>query len=822
MIRHRTVEEVKRYDIFKMIVTLVLIVILLFIFYSFIDRSPTEAVAEGGQPADTEAIAETDEAPTAETGGEEIEAVDGASAETEVEPPATEEAGTVETGTSEASTDADNTDAAETSTEETASAELAAPTLNLPEAALAAGPLALSGTGAPGSQVEIMANGRSLGTAVVGADGTWNFDGTLDEPGDYELVVNGLDADGNTFASTEAATLSLTGPAVDVVLPTIDLPEGELSTGATTLTGTGTPGSEVEIVVNGESLGTTTVGDDGAWTFDANLDEAGDYEIVVNSLTADGEVEASSDPITISPVAAVPEMTLPTFELPKGDLNAGELALTGTGTPGSEVEIMADGESLGTATVGADGTWRFTNPFDKLGPVEIVINALNNQGRIITSTNASLYTIPAPVEATTEPTAEVTAEATTEPTDEAMAEAATESTTETTAEPEVEITAPTVTSPQAGTDLTPGRLSLQGTGTSGSQIEILVDGESVGTATVRSTGRWTFATTIDEPGDYELVINGLDEAGEVVASSTPLTLSLAEPEDTTPEVEVPTLDEPAADVTAGEVTLTGTGEPGSEVEIMVNGQSLGTATVDEDGTWRFTGTIDEPGEVEIVVNALDARGRIITSTDPTLYTITGSPAEPSAPTLASPLAGASLLAGRQTFRGTGEPGSEVEVVVDGEVIGTATVRSNGTWFLSAEIDDPGEVEVTINALDEDGKVTASSEPVTVTLTASESEEATASTDEEAAKPVDSTPAADETGLVCEEEYIVVADDWLSKLADKYFGDLFLYPAIVTATREKNQVDTSFAAIDNPDVIEPGWKLCIVSTEAARELVAAGN
>ena len=112
--------------------------------------------------------------------------------------------------------------------------------------------------------------------------------------------------------------------------------------------------------------------------------------------------------------------------------------------------------------------------------------------------------------------------------------------------------------------------------------------------------------------------------------------------------------------------------------------------------------------------------------------------------------------------------------------------------------------------------------MTVTLTASESEEATASTDEEAAKPVDSTPAADETGLVCEEEYIVVADDWLSKLADKYFGDLFLYPAIVTATSEKNQVDTSFAAIDNPDVIEPGWKLCIVSTEAARELVAAGN
>ncbi|MCB0166765.1 MAG: hypothetical protein KDI79_21240 [Anaerolineae bacterium] len=935
MIRHRTVEEVKRYDIFKMIVTLVLIVILFFIFYSFIDRSPTEAVTEGGQPAGTEAIAETGESPTGETGGEEAETTDGALTETEAETPTTEETADTETTTEEASSGASDTDSTETSTDEGGSAELAAPTLNLPGAALAAGPLALSGTGAPGSDVEIMANGRSLGKAVVGADGTWTFDGTLDEPGDYEVVVNGLDADGNTVASAEAATLSLTAPTVDLVAPTIDLPEGErpagkvtltgtgapgsqveivvdgeslgttevgadgtwtfdgtldepgdyevvvngldadgnpfaptkattlslaapavdviaptidvlqgdLSAGEVTLTGAGTPGSEVEIVANGESLGTTTVGDDGVWAFDTSLDEPGDYEITVNSLTADGAVEASSEPITVSPIASVnatPEVTLPTFELPEGDLNAGELALTGTGAPGSQVEIMADGESLGTATVDDDGTWRFNNPFDKSGQVEIMINALDNQGRIITSTNAALYTIAATVESTIEATTEVTtvatAEATTEAEDEATAEATTEpdvettgeatvepeaeATTEATTEPEAEITAPTVTSPRTGTTVSPGRLSLQGMGTPGSQIEIMIDGKKVGTATVRSTGRWTFATTMDEPGDYDLVINSLDEDGEVVASSTPQTLSLAEPEDTATDTTGPTLDTPAENVTAGDVTLTGTGEPGSKVEIVVDGQNLGTATVDEDGTWRFTGTFDEPGDVEIVINALDAKGKIITSTDPTLYTIIGPTADASAPTLVSPLTGASLLTGRQTFRGTGEPGSEVEVVVDGKVIGTATVRSNGAWSLSADIEEAGEVEVTVNALDETGGVIASSEPATVTMAASE--ETTASTGEEAAEPGDSTSAADDTGLVCEEEYVVVADDWLSKLAEKYFGDLFLYPAIVTATSEKHQVDDSFAAIDNPDVIEPGWKLCIVSAEAARELVAAGN
>ena len=36
-------------------------------------------------------------------------------------------------------------------------------------------------------------------------------------------------------------------------------------------------------------------------------------------------------------------------------------------------------------------------------------------------------------------------------------------------------------------------------------------------------------------------------------------------------------------------------------------------------------------------------------------------------------------------------------------------------------------------------------------------------------------------VVCEEDYSVQADDWLSKLADKFYGDVFAYPAIFDAT-----------------------------------------
>lgn len=34
---------------------------------------------------------------------------------------------------------------------------------------------------------------------------------------------------------------------------------------------------------------------------------------------------------------------------------------------------------------------------------------------------------------------------------------------------------------------------------------------------------------------------------------------------------------------------------------------------------------------------------------------------------------------------------------------------------------------------------------------------------------------------CEETYTVQADDWLSKLADRFFGTYLAYPAIVDAT-----------------------------------------
>ncbi len=71
-----------------------------------------------------------------------------------------------------------------------------------------------------------------------------------------------------------------------------------------------------------------------------------------------------------------------------------------------------------------------------------------------------------------------------------------------------------------------------------------------------------------------------------------------------------------------------------------------------------------------------------------------------------------------------------------------------------------------------------------------------------------------------QDYIVVADDWLSKLADKYLGNPLAYWAIVEYTNKKHAEDASFAEITDPDLIEVGWKVYIPSAEEAATVVTA--
>ena len=70
---------------------------------------------------------------------------------------------------------------------------------------------------------------------------------------------------------------------------------------------------------------------------------------------------------------------------------------------------------------------------------------------------------------------------------------------------------------------------------------------------------------------------------------------------------------------------------------------------------------------------------------------------------------------------------------------------------------------------------------------------------------------------CAVDYTTQTGDWLSKIADKYLGDVSAYDQIVNATN--NQPDDRYASIADPDLIEPGWLLCIPEAAGQAEISA---
>jgi hypothetical protein len=221
----------------------------------------------------------------------------------------------------------------------------------------------LSGTAAPNSQVQVLVDGQPIGTAKADAGGAWSLNATIDKPGDHTIVVQALDDKGAVAAAAEPVTIALTAPAPQIAAPTLNLPTGALNPGAIPLSGTGTPNSQVEILVDGQSVGKATVGADGAWSLPATL-AAGEHEIAVRALDAAGAVAAEASPARVS-VAAAPAAAPPAaaaapaigFPADGAQLQSGPFTMTGTGTPGSQIEILDSDKVIGTVTVGADGTW---------------------------------------------------------------------------------------------------------------------------------------------------------------------------------------------------------------------------------------------------------------------------------------------------------------------------------------------------------------------------------------------------------------------------------------------------------------------------------
>jgi hypothetical protein len=555
MSQRRTPREIKRYDQAKYAVgvLLLLLIALLFITTSVRNLNQPEApvAAAPATPVPTYTVNPAFAVAPAVRGPSE-QATDGSEA---AAAPST-------TGTgAQSEADPAQQDAAQQQTEEGTGPEAATATTPAIEAtpaidrapfesSLLPGRLVVSGSGPANDSVQLLLDSAPLATTTADAEGRWSTEIELLAPGEFSLA-----AQNSQGAAGDAIRFTVAAPPTPPLFDTESLAAG-VSTGLQTITGTGAPGEEVELLIDGAVLGQTTVDADGRWSLDANLLSPGNYMLEVRSSTGVSGTPTALRVEAPAPVAEVATVTPesapaapPSIDEAQltGVLPVGPVAIQGSGTPGEPVSLFIDGAPLGVTQADDEGAWRLAAELLAPGAFELV--AQDGAG----STSAP-----------------------------------------------VQITVAAVMPPAINTEtiagiVPTGARTISGRGEPGDEIEVLIDGSPLGSASVDETGVCSLETNLLSPGEYSLEVRS---AAGMAGESAVLTVAAAPP--IAPEFDAAEL---VGDVMTGPVTLRGAGAPGDEVEVLIDGASLGRTTVDNDGRWTLDANLLASGDFSLGVRS---------------------------------------------------------------------------------------------------------------------------------------------------------------------------------------------------------------------------
>ncbi|MBP7685322.1 MAG: hypothetical protein KBB95_25620 [Deltaproteobacteria bacterium] len=241
--------------------------------------------------------------------------------------------------------------------------------------------------------------------------------------------------------------------------------------------------------------------------------------------------------------------------------------LQGTGEPGAEVVLSIDGTEVGRVTVQPDGTWNVGNIAPLLnGAHTLTAVATDLAGNTATAT--STFTVDSN-------------------------------------------TAVDITGPANGAVLSTPTPTITGTAVPNAQVVVTIDVNgtptTLGTVMADTLGNWSLPVTNPlADGPYMVTATATDPVGNMASDSSVFAI------DTTTFVTVDDVD-----VTTG--VITGTGEPGAVIRIVVDGTEVGVVTVGIDGTWSFDGDALGVGAHTVDVTATDPAGN--TATDTTTVTV---------------------------------------------------------------------------------------------------------------------------------------------------------------------------------------------------------
>ena len=585
----------------------------------------------------------------------------------------------------------------------------------------------LTGTAEAGALITVKDSGGNVIGTGVATGGSFSIAVSPAPQDGATLTVTATDASGRTSVD---ATYNVTGtlpnlPDVPVIVainddvdPIIGDVKGKTTNDTTpTLTGTAQAGSQIAIYLDGGVTPVSTVTADGSgnWSYTPAALGEGLHTFEVTA-TLNGQTSGRSPAASVSvdltapgtpTIGAVIDDVGPgTGPLTSGQTtNDNQPTLTGSGAVGDTISIYNNGVLLDSVVIGNTGTWSYTTPVLAEGNHVLTILETDPAGN--QSGPSAGFTVVVDSVSATPVITNVT---------DNVGNAAT-----------------TVVSGGLSNDATP---TLTGTADANSVVTIFDGGTQIAVVTADNTGTWTFTpdTALGE-GSHSFTVRATDPQGNLSAVSAPwsVVIDLTAP-------TVPTLDNVNDDVpggvlgnlTSGQVTndstptISGTGLAGSTIHIMNNGTQIGTTTVDGSGNWSFTPTTPlGDGSYSLRAYATDAAGNA--SANSSVFAFTVDTAAPGVPVVTSvvddvgPVTG-TLTSGnstndaRPTFSGTGEVGSTVHVLVDGNEIGTAVVNAQGNWSFTPGSDlAEGPHAITFNATDAAGNTGATTAPFNLTV-----------------------------------------------------------------------------------------------------------
>ena len=252
-------------------------------------------------------------------------------------------------------------------------------------------------------------------------------------------------------------------------------------------------------------------------------------------------------------------------------------------------------------------------------------------------------------------------------------------------------------------------LTLTGTAAANGTVKVFDGANQIGTATANSSGAWTYTTAALAEGSHSLTAK--DNAG---TTSTALSVTIDTVAPSTPSIVSNT-------ISSNKVTLNGTAEANSTVQVFEGSTQLGTATTNSSGTWTFTTATLTSGAHNFTAKAMDAAGNNSGASVATSVTVGTTTQAPGAPTISSFSTDSGTVGDHitndstLTLTGTAAANSTVKVYDGATLLGSATANSSGAWSYTTGTLANGGHSLTATATDAAGNTGVASTALSVTI-----------------------------------------------------------------------------------------------------------